>query len=120
MFSIPGRDDEVEVPGLDRGRRVHRRLHRRSALAVDRWSRRPVSASRRSATATRPTFSACSPTCETQPIWTSSTAPGSSVEPLRQPAQHLGGELVGPHRRERAVPLADRAADGVDDQGIAH
>ena len=27
--------------------------------------------------ATRPTFSACSPTCETQPIWMSSTAPGS-------------------------------------------
>ena len=32
----PGRDDEVEMAGLDRGGSVHRRLHRRAALAVDR------------------------------------------------------------------------------------
>ena len=45
---------------------------------------------------------------------------GIEVESLHQPVQHLRGQLVGPHRRERAVPLADRAADGVDDQGVAH
>ena len=42
------------------------------------------------------------------------------VEPLDQPVEDLSCELVRPHRRERAVPLPDRAADGVDDQRITH
>ena len=89
--------------------------HWRSTVVAQTVSGKPAISE-----ATRPTFRACSPTCETQPIWMSSTAPGVDVVARDERAQHLRGELVGTHRGEGAVPLPDRAADRVDDQGITH
>ena len=66
----------------------------------------------------RPMFQPCSPICVTQPIWTSSTSPGSIPTPLDEPVQHLAGELVAAQLRERAVPPPDRAANRVDDQRL--
>ena len=84
-----------------------------------RWCRRPSPASRRSA-ATAADVQPCSPICETQPIWTSSTAPGSTSCRSTSPFSTCAASSSAADRRERAVPLADRAANGVDDQGVTH
>ena len=77
-----GRDDDVEMTGLDRGRRVERGLHRRAALPIDGRAA-TVSGQPATSGAIRPTFSACSPICVTQPICTSSTSAGSTSMPRR-------------------------------------
>ena len=53
--------------------------------------------------ATRPTFSACSPTCETQPIWTSSTAPGSRSSRCTSPFSTCAASSSA--RTDASVPL---------------
>jgi hypothetical protein len=53
--------------------------------------------------ATLPTFSACSPTCETQPISTSSTAPGSRSSRLASPSRTWAASSSA--RTEASVPF---------------
>ena len=66
----------------------------------------------------RPMFHACSSTWVTQPHWRSSICAGIDAVPRDEPVHDLGRELVAADVRERAVLLADRAADGVDDQRV--
>ena len=66
----------------------------------------------------RPMFQVCSLICVTQPHWTSSISPGSTPLRATQAVHDLGGEIVAANVRERAVLLADRAANGVDDECV--
>ena len=66
----------------------------------------------------RPMFHACSSIWVTQPHCRSSIWPGSTSFRRDEPVHDLGRELVAADVRERAVLLADRAADGVDDQRV--
>ena len=66
----------------------------------------------------RPMFHACSSTWVTQPHCRSSICAGIDVVPRDEPVHDLGRQLVAADVRERAVLLADRAADGVDDERV--
>ena len=63
---------------------------------------------------------ACGPMVSRQPITTSSTAPGSmpvrSIRALSVMAPRSAGWIC----EQRPAPLADRRADGVDDEGLGH
>src|SRR3954463_8300288 len=96
------------------------------------------SGQRAPSTALRPTLSACSPTWLTVPQMTSSTTAGSMAVPPPKPPDggpRGGGVDSGPLgqraedvRRQvdrvdvlvRAVALADRGPDGVDDDRVTH
>ena len=111
------RDDEIELTRPDRRRRVEVRLHRRPALAVDG----------RAAHGDRPA-------CRQRDV--AADVPGLLVDlgdapPLdvldlarvdavtrEEAVDDLRGEIVAADVRERAVPLADRAPDGVDDECV--
>ena len=66
----------------------------------------------------RPMFQACSSICVTHPHCTSSISAGIDAGAAEQAVHDLRRQLVAADVRERAVPPADRAADGVDDQRI--
>ena len=84
--------------------------HWRSTVVAATVSGQPATS-----TATRPTLSACSPICVTQPICTSSTCAGASptlpISPLRTSAARSSARTVAsvPLRR----PMAERTASTI-------
>ena len=88
--------------------------HWRSTVVPQTVSGQPATSG-----AMRPMFQPCSPIWVTQPICTSSTSRGIEVVARDEAVQHLRRELVAARAGEDAVPLPDRAADGVDDERVA-
>ncbi len=87
--------------------------HWRSTLVPHTVSGQPATSG-----AMRPMFQPCSPICVTQPICTSSTSAGSRSWRSTRPFSTWPGELVAAGAGQDAVPLADRRADGVDDERV--
>ena len=85
-----------------------------------RWCPAPMSGNPAASSALRPMLNACSPTCETQPMITSSTTRGVEVVALHERVEHVRGEVDGVPSREPAVAPPERGADGVDDHGGRH
>ena len=89
--------------------------HCRSMVTPGTWSGSPATSH-----AVRATSPACEPMVSQQPRITSSTAPGST------PVRSISALIVCAARSaectlgERAAALADRGADGVDDEGLRH
>ena len=70
--------------------------------------------------ALRVTFEPCSPACVTQPPMISSTSPGLDPGTLDDLDLRVAQDLDRLESRQPAVALADRGADGFDDDGLAH
>ena len=68
----------------------------------------------------RATSPACEPIVSQQPRMTSSTAPGSTPVRSISAARVWAARSAECTRGERAAALADRGADGVDDEGFGH
>jgi hypothetical protein len=113
------RDDDVELLGPDGGRGVEVRLHRGAALAVDGRAAhrlRPAGDEGRHAADVPALLADLRDAAHLDVLDLGRV----EVVALDEAVQDLGGELVAADLRERAVPLADRAADGVDDQRVTH
>ena len=108
-----GRDDEVELARPDRGRRVEVRLHRRAALAVDGrpGHRLRPAGDHRHHPADVPALLADLRHAADLDVLDLARI---DVVPREEPVQDLSRELVAANRGQRAVPLADRRANGVE------
>jgi hypothetical protein len=112
-----GRDDEVELARPDRGRCVEVALHRRAALPVDGRAGhrvRPARDQRRHPADVPALLADLRDAAHLHVLDLRRIEP----VPLHERVQHLSGELVRAERGERAVPPADRRADGVDDESL--
>ena len=113
----PGRDDDVELAGPDRGGGVEVRLHRGAALAVDRRAAdrlRPAGHHRRHPADVPALLADLGHAAHLDVLDLGRV----EVVPRDEAVQHLRRELVAAGARERAVPPPDRAAHGVDDQRV--
>ena len=116
----PGRDDDVEVPGLDRGGGVERGLHRRAALAVDGRRGAPSRASRRRAPRSRPTLRRLLADLRHAPHLHVLDLRGIEADRATRPLSTSAARSSA--RTVASVPLRRPIgrADGVDDEGVGH
>ena len=113
------RDDDVELAGPDRGRRVEVRLHRGAALPVDGRPAdgfRPARGHRRHPGDVPALLADLGDAAHLHVL----DLRRIEVVARDEAVQHLRREIVAADPRKRAVPLPDRTADGVDDQGVGH
>jgi hypothetical protein len=110
-------DHDVELAGPDRRARVEARLHRRTALTLDRAAGDGVGPSggqRREAGDVPRLLVDLGHAAELHVLDLGRIEAGAVGEAV----QDLGGEVVAAQGRQGAVPLADRTAKRLDDQGI--
>ena len=112
------RDDDVELARPDRGGGVEVRLHRRAALAVDG---RPADRLRPARDHRRHPADVPALLADLRHAAHLHVLDLGRIEVVArdEAVQHLRRELVAARAGERAVPPADRAANGVDDVGLA-
>ena len=113
------RDDHVELARPDRRGRVEVRLHRGAALAVDGRAAHGVGPAGDERGHPRDVPALLADLRHAAHLHVLDLG-GVEVVPGEEAVHHLRDELVATDRAERAVPLPDRAADGVDDEGLSH
>ena len=113
----PRGDDEVELAGPDRGRRVEVRLHGRAALAVDGRATHALRPPRHERDHPSDVPALLTDLRDAAKLHVLDLG-GIEILPLDECVEDLAGELVTANRGQRAVSLPDRRADGVDDQRV--
>jgi hypothetical protein len=112
-------DDDVEMAGLDGGRRVERRLHRGAALTIDRAGADrlgPAGDERGDPSDVQGLLSDLRHAAHLHVL----DLGGIDPDPFGEAVEHLSRELVCANARERAVLAADRRTDGLDDVRVRH
>ena len=112
-------DDDVQVTCADRGRAVERSLQGRAALAVDRAGSHglgPAGDEQGDAADVERLLADLRHAAHLHVLHLARV----DVDPLHETVQRSRREIVRADVGQRPVPLADRGANRLDDEGVAH